>query len=157
MKTAMELGIEVAVFNAMPSLIQLGDWDTIEQDAMPLIEAAGGAEISRACFEAQQDPAKKPQLERVMASAESGIFSGRNAYCAAVAGRYDLAFKWTREELSEDPANIGRYWTPDPVRQAIRSRDEFKDILKEMKLVQLYQERGWPDRCRPVGEDFVCE
>ncbi|WP_421724680.1 hypothetical protein [Bauldia sp.] len=34
---------------------------------------------------------------------------------------------------------------------------QFKSIIRDMGLVTYWQERGWPDQCRPVGEDdFTC-
>ncbi|HEY5774938.1 MAG TPA: tetratricopeptide repeat protein, partial [Xanthomonadales bacterium] len=40
----------------------------------------------------------------------------------------------------------------------LRQLPEYKQFLRDFGLVDLWKERGWPDLCRPAGEDdFVCE
>jgi len=47
-------------------------------------------------------------------------------------------------------------WAPgfSPLRQL----PEYKQFLRDFGLVDLWKERGWPDLCKPVGEDdFKCQ
>jgi hypothetical protein len=39
----------------------------------------------------------------------------------------------------------------------MRRSQAFKRFAREAGLVAYWQERGWPDRCRPRGEDFECD
>jgi len=48
------------------------------------------------------------------------------------------------------------FW--QPVFREVRQLDEFKDYMREIGLVAYWREYGWPDLCKPVGEDdFECE
>jgi TolB-like protein len=39
----------------------------------------------------------------------------------------------------------------------LRRTQAFKRFAREAGLVAYWQERGWPDKCRPRGDDFDCE
>jgi hypothetical protein len=44
-----------------------------------------------------------------------------------------------------------------PVFDEVRQMPEFKDLLREVGLVEYWDETSWPDVCHRVGEnDFVC-
>jgi hypothetical protein len=38
----------------------------------------------------------------------------------------------------------------------LRRSEAFKRFAREAGLVDYWRERGWPDLCRPTGEDFEC-
>jgi tetratricopeptide (TPR) repeat protein len=45
-----------------------------------------------------------------------------------------------------------------PAFAEVRQLPGFKPFLKETGLVDLWRERGWPDLCRPAGEEgFICD
>ncbi|HEX9772171.1 MAG TPA: hypothetical protein VGA44_01805, partial [Steroidobacteraceae bacterium] len=39
----------------------------------------------------------------------------------------------------------------------LRRSDAFKRFAREVGLVAYWRDRGWPDKCRPRGDDFECE
>jgi adenylate cyclase len=44
-----------------------------------------------------------------------------------------------------------------PVMKDVRQLPRFKEYMKEIGLVDYWKRFGWPDLCRPVGDDdFVC-
>jgi TolB-like protein len=44
-----------------------------------------------------------------------------------------------------------------PVFGELRQLEGFRDLMREIGLVDYWQTRGWPDTCRPLGDDnFVC-
>lgn len=44
-----------------------------------------------------------------------------------------------------------------PLMREVRSLPAFKDVVRELGLVDYWRAYGWSDFCRPVdGEDFVC-
>jgi Tfp pilus assembly protein PilF len=45
-----------------------------------------------------------------------------------------------------------------PAFSGLRQLPEYKQFLRDFGLVALWKERGWPDLCKPVGEDdFACK
>jgi len=45
-----------------------------------------------------------------------------------------------------------------PAFSGLRQLPEYKQFLRDSGLVGLWKERGWPDLCKPLGEDdFACE
>jgi len=45
-----------------------------------------------------------------------------------------------------------------PAFSGLRQLPEYKQFLRDSGLVGLWKERGWPDLCKPLGEDdFTCE
>lgn len=45
----------------------------------------------------------------------------------------------------------------DPGMTDVRKQPEFKALVTKLDLVPYWREYGWPDFCRPSGNDFVCE
>jgi hypothetical protein len=47
-------------------------------------------------------------------------------------------------------------WAPN--FRTLRQMPEFKQLLMDIGLVDLWKSRGWPDLCRPLSDDgFECE
>jgi len=47
-------------------------------------------------------------------------------------------------------------WWPMP--SSVRKTERFKTLARNAGFVQVWQARGWPDLCRPVGaDDFACD
>jgi adenylate cyclase len=45
-----------------------------------------------------------------------------------------------------------------PVMREVRQLPRFKELIREIGLVDYWKEFGWPDLCRPVGDDdFECD
>ena len=48
------------------------------------------------------------------------------------------------------------FWIP--LMKDVRRHPGFKDLVRDMNLVEYWREYSWADYCRPVGEeDFECE
>jgi TolB-like protein/DNA-binding winged helix-turn-helix (wHTH) protein len=48
------------------------------------------------------------------------------------------------------------FWIP--LMKDVRRHPGFKDLVRDMNLVEYWREYGWADSCRPIGEDdFECE
>jgi hypothetical protein len=53
--------------------------------------------------------------------------------------------------------NFALYQIWYPVMHEVRQLPRFKEFVKEIGLVDYWNEFGWPDLCHPVGDDdFVC-
>lgn len=50
---------------------------------------------------------------------------------------------------------FGFLWHPSFA--VVRKTERFKTLMKNARMVEYWQQRGWPDYCRPAGDaDFVC-
>ena len=78
------------------------------------------------------------------------------AMLAAYFDEPELAMEALAAEIRFTPARQGATW--HPVMSDVRKLPQFKDLMREINLVEYWREYGWPDFCRPVGDDdFVCE
>jgi len=45
-----------------------------------------------------------------------------------------------------------------PIMREVRQMPRFKELARKRGLVDYWNEFGWPDLCRPVGDDdFECD
>jgi TolB-like protein/tetratricopeptide (TPR) repeat protein len=78
----------------------------------------------------------------------------------AAAARFDdpeLALTAFEETMSWGPGQLYLIWRP--VFRDMRQLPRFKEFAREVGLVAYWQTYGWPDLCRPVGDDgdFECD
>jgi hypothetical protein len=46
----------------------------------------------------------------------------------------------------------------DPLNAPVRKTENFKALVRNARMVDYWRARGWPDLCRPVGDDdFICD
>jgi adenylate cyclase len=75
---------------------------------------------------------------------------------AAYFGDSEFAMNAMEKSVSLSTLNLLVIWAP--VFQEIRQLPRFKEYVREIGLVEYWKEYGWPDLCRPVGDDdFVCD
>ncbi len=66
-----------------------------------------------------------------------------------------LAFEAMRAAIDEQGGQMVYVWLPQLAQ--MRQIPEFKAYLREIGIVDYWKEYGWPDICRPLGEnDFEC-
>lgn len=79
------------------------------------------------------------------------------ALFAAAFGDPELALKILREDkdVTRRVISVMALWRP--VARDMRQLPQFKDLVREWKLVDYWREHGWGDHCKPVGvDDFEC-
>jgi hypothetical protein len=77
------------------------------------------------------------------------------AVWAAHFGDDKLALDLLSRSLHGSALNTYLAWLP--VFSDVRALPEFKQLLRDIGLVDYWRTTGWPDVCRPVGdEDFDC-
>jgi hypothetical protein len=75
---------------------------------------------------------------------------------AARFGDPELALTAFEDTMSWAPAQLYLIWRP--VFRDMRQLPRFKEFAREVGLVAYWQTYGWPDLCRPVGDDdFTCQ
>ncbi len=75
---------------------------------------------------------------------------------AAYSGDAEFAMEAMEKHFSIDYSRISFIWFP--VMREVRQTPRFKELINEIGLVDYWKEYGWPDLCRPIGDDdFVCD
>jgi hypothetical protein len=77
------------------------------------------------------------------------------ATLAAYAGAPELALEALQNSLSFFAINIAIVWSP--LFREVRQLEEFRDYMREIGMVEVWQQVGWPDLCEPIGDDFRCD
>jgi TolB-like protein len=112
-----------------------------------------------ACFQATQDPTVVPVLRQKLAQMGTHPVDGMmHAFCQDVAGDLDGAMDSFEAVVMEDTLYLNYFWRQTAQSRTLRTSERFKTILHKLNLVDFYRVNGWPDRCRPVGDnDFECD
>jgi TolB-like protein/Flp pilus assembly protein TadD len=112
-------------------------------------------ESERDITAALEDPALRDDAIRAAQDEESSWFLGW-------LGAYPQIMDYLGEQLMEARVlniviDLGRsLWAPN--FKTLRQMPEFKRLLMEIGLVDLWKSRGWPDLCRPLSDgDFECD
>jgi TolB-like protein len=75
---------------------------------------------------------------------------------AAYFGDTEFAMEALEKAVRSNGALVGRVWFP--AMKEVRQLPRFKELVREIGLVDYWKEYGWPDLCHPVGDnDFVCD
>jgi adenylate cyclase len=78
------------------------------------------------------------------------------AFFAAYFGDTELAMNALERSVISRGGLIYIFWYPS--LREIRKTPRFKEFVREIGLVDYWKEYGWPDICRPVGDDdFECD
>jgi adenylate cyclase len=75
---------------------------------------------------------------------------------AAYLSDTDFAMEAMERGNTINTAGLFKVWFP--VMKNVRQLPRFKEHMREIGLVDYWKQYGWPDLCRPVGDDdFVCD
>jgi TolB-like protein len=112
------------------------------------------------CVQARKDPSLRPLVLRAHQSGDLEPANPRvRALCLAFVGDLDAAMD-TLEPMAmqENWYAINFFWFPFTEIAQLRRSERFKQLAAKMGLVTFWREHGWPDLCRPLGEeDFECD
>ena len=76
----------------------------------------------------------------------------KDAVFLAALGKYDKA----TEIFHENPGWRHLIWQPELSKY--RASEEFKDYVRQARMEAYWRKHGWPDLCRPLGDDdFECD
>ncbi|MCH7807577.1 MAG: hypothetical protein IH995_10660, partial [Proteobacteria bacterium] len=77
-------------------------------------------------------------------------------FLLALSGQKGLLFKWLTKNVKL--GYWGDFFTFFPEMRPYWGTPEFKAHLTELELPAYWRENGWPDMCRPIGDDdYECE
>jgi len=75
---------------------------------------------------------------------------------AAYFGDPEFALDAMERYVNLNKSGLYYFWTP--LMKEVRQLPRFKEFVREIGLVDYWKEYGWPDLCRPVGDDdFACD
>jgi len=98
------------------------------------------------------------ELRRLYANDDN--LSSDNLYKIAVWAAYlgDPKFAMEAMEKGLSIQASGVFWFWLPLMRDVRQLPRFKELIKEIGLVDYWNEFGWPDICRPLDNgDFECD
>lgn len=102
-------------------------------------------------------PAARDALRRMSEDAPYNCCS-MSAHVANWAAHFEdmeLAIKAIQRAARANPLSFVYIWLP--IWQKIRPQPEFHEFIRESGLPDYWREYGWPEHCRPLGEDdFEC-
>jgi adenylate cyclase len=93
-------------------------------------------------------------------SREDNLLSSNNLGVIALFAAYfgEPEFALNAIERANVLRSSGLYFIWSPVMTEVRQLPRFKEFVREIGLVDYWKEYGWPDLCRPVGDDdFECD
>ncbi len=156
----LEVGGSVARLTGNALLVALGTSERTQIErrvaALPH-DSAGHRAISDALVRHLDDPAAARDELRRLAAAPSAPDYTRSVLIAHWAAYYGDA------QLALDQLNVIAHGAPDegllwrPALRDVRKLPGFDALVAREGLVEYWQEKGWPDLCRPTGGDaFEC-
>jgi adenylate cyclase len=135
-------------------LVGLGDYDSISRDKM--VWSHPICDIGREHLDSPEEGLA--EMRRIYAE-NKNLSSSENIYVslwAAYFGDPELAMDAMEKGISIDAGGIFVLWYP--AMREVRKTPRFKKFVREIGLVDYWKEFGWPDLCRPIGDDdFVCD
>ena len=74
---------------------------------------------------------------------------------AAYTGNHEFAVELMARSVADVGLNIHWMWLP--VFDETRKRESYRALLRNIGMVDYWQEYGWPPYCRPVNDTFSCD
>ena len=102
------------------------------------------------------DPARRSAAREAILSAPRQFYAANMRISSLLRiGEFELAVHEALEAPDANPSDL-LYNAWYESQAGLRATPEFRRFVREVGLVDYWRERGWPDLCRPRGEDFDC-
>ena len=103
----------------------------------------------------RSDPSRWPELEEMLQfGPEYGIPEEANFPFYLIMGRPERAFEIAEKFADSGTIDPGILWMPEA--EGFRRLPGFGRLMKDLGLVEYWKQYGWPDDCRPAGDDIQC-
>lgn len=95
---------------------------------------------------------------RALDADEAYASAGALTYMAAWSAYFgdpELALRQMGDAIAQQPSRVWYLWLP--VFSDVRRQPGFKNLIRDLDLVDYWRDYGWPDNCRAAGDsDFEC-
>jgi hypothetical protein len=96
-------------------------------------------------------------IRRLASENERPAYLTHFAAWAAYVGDAEYALQLLTSAVADTGSGQLMLYAWLPVFHDMRQLEGFSDLTREIGLIDYWQARGWPDMCRPLGnEDIVC-
>jgi hypothetical protein len=134
--------------------LRLGAKDVVSRDEIPAVDFIH--DVAKKYLESPEEGLA--ELHRLHMS-EHNLHSGNFACIAEWAAYFDdpeFALNAMERSVTLNASALSLIW--HPLMKDVRHLPRFNEFVREIGLVDYWKEYGWPDLCRPVGDDdFVCD
>jgi TolB-like protein len=138
------------------TMVRLGAKEVLSKDKIPEILVNPIWAIGREHLESPEEGLE--ELRRLFSSEDNLDTSSLSlmACWAAYFGDPEFAMDAMEKGINIEASGLIDYWLP--VFHEVRQLPRFKEFVREIGLVDFWNEFGWPDLCRPLDNgDFVCD
>ena len=94
-------------------------------------------------------------LEQVLEQREGNLGADGALLFYGFLGQTDRLFAAVIPAVREQRIRIENFWFPE--LSAVRKDPRFPRLLEQAGLIEYWNEYGWPDLCKPVGDGIVCD
>lgn len=156
-RAAVDLGFDTSASVNIVELMAADRRGDVESWLALLRAGPGNAELPERYFEligaVREDPARWPELEALLtddpAIPEEGLLA-----LYVIMGRAERALEIALTDPGREAVDPGILWLPEAA--PLRRLPRFGELVKSIGLVDYWKQYGWPDDCRPVGDQVQC-
>jgi adenylate cyclase len=134
--------------------LRLGAKDVVSRDEIPAVDLIH--DVAKKYLESPEEGLA--ELRRLYIS-ENNLHSGNFACIAEWAAYFDdpeFALNAMERSVKLNASALSLIW--HPLMKEVRQLPRFKEFIREIGLVDFWNKFGWPDLCRPIGDDdFECD
>jgi len=151
-RRALELGRVYAGHVELLILFGEGDYDGAVALVNDYPDHFGAqVELVPMVVSALEDPGQMSLLKEAVADA--GYFAEGRAWFYA--RQPEEAFRVLEDLAINSKVAYSYVWLP--YMDFLRRDPYFEEFIKKTGFVAMWEERGWPEQCRPVGDSFECD
>jgi TolB-like protein len=125
------------------------------RDRVQILRWLGGTDPLRALLD---KPAEARAYLHSTAPSQTAFLLAANAVWFAYFGDAQAALESLRTASRQGALGLAALNLWSPVMYDMRQLPGFKQLVRDMGLVDYWRQAGWPDRCHPTtGDDFKCQ
>ena len=114
-------------------------------------------QLAEPFIEAMQDPQRVNHAVEILSAMENQYPTDwLIVHSYATLGDLERAYE-VAEAALERGDTVGSYMMWAPYMVEFRRHQRFKSLIEQLRLVEYWDEYGWPEQCHRTGDMFVCQ